>query len=137
MTGKANKRTTAEAPARISLSIKDGPCRCREPLMDSAVEARREIALDLRGIDSTGQIAPVLRSAWNLREKEYLRVHIRAISHPLLAAIQSAGHRFQIVARRDSHVEMLVWQFLTPEQRQRYLRDGIDMESVTASPARN
>lgn len=55
---------------------------------------------------------------------------------PLLVVIQANGHRYQIVARTDGHVEMVVWQLLTAEERQRYLRDAVDMTAMGARPRR-
>lgn len=131
------KRAAAPAPARISLSILEPACRCREPIIDEAVRHRREITLDLRTTHFAGHAAPILRAAWKLGDDECIRAHVRAIPYPLLAAIQASGHRFQIVARGADHVELLVWNFLSPDQRQLYLQDGIGRESITPAPSRN
>lgn len=124
------KRTAPESAARIRLSVLEPPCRCREPLVADSVRDRRALELDLRSTECCRGIGPVLRAASDLRSDEYLRVHTRTVSMPLLAAIQANGHRFQIVARTDGHVETIVWQLLTAAERQRYLRDAVDMNAV-------
>ncbi len=130
------KHVATEAPARIRLSELEPPCRCREPIVTEIVRGRRDVALDLRATECCREIGPVLRAAAALRDDEYLRVRTRTLSLPLLAAIQGHGHRYQIVGREKGQVEMIVWQFMTAEERQRYLREGIDAESVVASPGR-
>jgi hypothetical protein len=130
------KRPAPEAPARIRLSVLEPPCRCREPLVTEIVRGRRKVDLDLRSTECCRAIAPVLRGAAGPSDGEYLRVHTRTVSLPLLAAIQGRGHRFQIVARRDGHVEMIVWQLMTAQERRRYLRDGVDTASIVPSPRR-
>lgn len=130
------KRPAPEAPARIRLSVLEPPCRCREPLVTEYVRGRRAVELDLRAMECCSEIGPVLRAAADLRSDEYLRVHTRTVSMPLLAAIQAHGHRYQIIARTDGHVEMIVWQLLTAEERQRYLRDAVDMTAMGARPRR-
>lgn len=134
MTLNGRKRVAPEAPARIRLSELEPPCRCREPLVTDIVRLRREVELDVRSTACCREIGPVLRAAESLQDDEYLRVRTRSLSLPLLAAIQGHGHRFQIVARRVQHVELVVWQLLGPEERKRYLQDGVDTESIVPNP---
>lgn len=117
-------------PERIRLSVLEPPCRCRKPIVDGNVRGRHAVDLDLRSTACCREIAPVLRGAAALHDDEYLRVRTLKLSLPLLAAIQSGGYRYQILSRDKAQVEMIVWQFMTPEEKDRYLREGVDPGSV-------
>jgi len=115
-----------EVPAPIRLSVLDPPCRCREPLWSEQIQGRKEIPLDLRETPFELQIGPVLQAGDRLEENERLRVTTRAISWPLMAALQAAGYRFQIIRRVDDDAVFFVWRFLSGELRSRYLDAAVD-----------
>ena len=114
-----------EIPAPIRLSVLDPPCRCREPLWNEQIQGRSEVPLDLRETPFDRQIGPVLQAGDLLQDTERLRVSVRTISWPLMAALHAAGYRFQIIRRDAGAVEFFVWRFLSEELRELYLEDGL------------
>lgn len=126
-----SRKTTAregfdpEIPTPIRLSVLDPPCRCREPLWNEQIQRRKEIPLDLRDTPFEKQIGPVLQAGDRLEETQRLRVSTQSISWPLMAALDAAGYRFQIIKRDAGAVEFFVWRFLSLEQRRRYLAGGL------------
>jgi uncharacterized protein (DUF2249 family) len=117
---------------RIRLSVLEPPCRCREPMLDPDLKGRREIALDVRGMDFHSERAAVLQAMDGLENDACLRVTASAMPWPLLSTLQATGERYQILERGDDRVEFMVWRFLTPDQSRRYLNGR--MECLHSSP---
>lgn len=118
-------KVPVETADRIRLSVLEPPCRCREPLLDEGAKRRTEIELDMRNVDFQAQLGPVLQAVDALGDDERLRVRAKSMSWPLMAALQSAGERYQIVRREVGDVEFLVWRFYSEDERERYLRQWV------------
>lgn len=128
------KRTRAEpesSPDRIRLSVKEPPCRCREPLVaDEAKRLGHEVAVDTDVMHPWRMVGEVVQYVDGLSNGQRLRVLSRSVPYPLLNALAASGCRWQIVARNGKGVEMLVWRFLTDSDRKRYLQENVSPETV-------
>lgn len=94
------------------------------PASDSAGEWTG-IELDLRDATFVGARAPVLRAAAHTGPREYLTVRMRAVSWPLMAALQATGQTYHITTREEDAVEFVVWRRYSAEEHRRYLQERV------------
>lgn len=113
--------TSQDRPERISLSVLEPPCRCREPLVADAVRGLDEGELDLLTTSGAEQMGPALRAVDSLESGDVLRVRAHGVYWPLMAALLASGCRYQILDRTQGATEYLVWRLYSPEEHSSYL----------------
>lgn len=122
------------ASSAIRLSVLEPPCRCRDPIIAEQAARRRPVDVDVRHASQQAMVARVIQACDGLAGCECLRITMRRLSYPVLAALQATGCRYQVVRTADHVVELLAWRFLDAAAHDRYLRDGLTLDPGPAVP---